>query len=313
MTTSGSVSFTQNRNEIITTALDLLNVYSSADTIAPTDIQFCSRMLNMMVSAWQAQGIHLWKKKEATLFLQLGQSSFNLGSIGDNATSDNYISATIGANAIATQTTLTLADTTGMAANDYIGIVLNNGYFQWTTIESVVNATTITIPSPGLTSATIQGNIVYSYTTKINRPLRVPSCRRNSNINQDTPMFLYSYDEYFALPNKTSTGAPTTFTYQPDLGNGILYIWPVVNNVTDYRVKFTYFSPIEDFTSALNTADFPQEWLETLTFQLAVRISHKYGRRRMAADLKNDADIMLQNLLQWDNEPASIYFQPDPY
>lgn len=310
MATSGSVDFNQTRNEIITDAFALLNVYAPSDTIKSDDMQFASNQLNKMIKAWQAQGIHLWKKKEATLFLALNQSTYTLSPTGDNAT-QSYVETTISADEATGQTTLSITSSSGMSVNDYIGIVLDSGDLQWTTISSIPTATSVVIAA-ALTDDASEDNAVYSYTTKINRPLAIYSARRNSVANQDTPMFKYAYEEYFDLPNKTAPGIPTTYTYNPQLNAGLLYVWPAAEDVSD-KIKFTYYDPIEDFDSAADTPDFPAEWLEVLTYQLAVRMSHRYGKRALIRDLKNDADFMLQNLLDWDNEEASIYFQPAKY
>ena len=69
MTTSGSVNFAINRNQIITDALEDIGAIGAGDTPDDDDIQACALKLNIMVKAWMAQGIHLWALEEATLFL----------------------------------------------------------------------------------------------------------------------------------------------------------------------------------------------------------------------------------------------------
>lgn len=310
MTVSGTVNFNLTRDEIIKDAFYYLNAYTPADTIPAHDIVYAANQLNKMVKAWEAKSIHLWTKTEATLFLALNQAAYTLTPTGANAT-ESYVSTTIGADEAAGQTTLTLTSTSGMTANDYIGIVLDSGDFQWTTISSITNATTLVVAS-ALTGAASSGNAVYAYTTKINRPLQIYSARRNSSIDQDTPLWPYTYKEYFDLPNKTSPGIPTSFTYNPQRDTGILYIWPVPSEVSD-KIKFTFARPLQDFDIASNTPDFPQEWLEVLSMQLAVRLSPRFGKRNSITAFKNDADMALQDLLSWDNEDASIYIQPAYY
>lgn len=310
MATSGSSNFNLARDQIITIAFQHINVYNEGDTIAAADMTFASNLLNMMMKSWQTGQPRLWTKTEAKLFLQLGQTEYELSSTGDNATS-NYVNTTLSADEASGQTIISLTSSTGMTVADNIGIILDDGTVQWTTISSIPDSTSVVIAA-ALTDDATSGNIVYSYTTKIDRPLQVFSCRRNSSADQDTPMFMYSYDEYFNLPNKTSTGTPTSATYNPQLNNGILYIWPSPISTTD-TINITFARPIQDMDIATNNPDFPQEWLEVLAMQLAVKLSYRYGKRREVAELKNDADILLDQLSNWDNELASIYFQPAQY
>jgi hypothetical protein len=311
MATSGSVNFNQNRNEIIQDAFGHLNIYGSEDTIDSADLLFASNQLNKMVKAWQAQSIHLWKKQEVTLFLTLSQALYTFPSSTAFATADDYVTTAIGADEAIGQTTITLTDTTGINANDYVGITLDSGDFQWATVLTVPNSTTITINN-ALTDTAAENNIVYTFTNKITRPLRVLNTRRNNSADQDVPMFIYSYQDYFNLPNKTTTGTPVAAMYSPLLDVGNFYIWPTPVTTTD-KIKFTAYTQIEDFDAATNTPDFPTEWLEVLAMQLAVRISYRYGRRKYINELKMDADDMLKNMLGWDNEDVSIQFQPAEY
>lgn len=309
MSTSGNVNLNTTRDEIIGAAFGYLNIYDPAEVIDPNDKVYAANRLNAMIKTWEAQSIHLWAKTEATLFLQINQTQYTLTLTGDHAT-NSYVETTIGADEASGQTTLTLTSTAGMTANDHIGIVLDSGYFQWTTISSITDSTTLVIAN-ALTDSATSGNAVYAYTSKINRPLQVYSCRRYNN-GQDTPLWLYAYSEYFDLPNKANPGIPTSFMYNPQRNTGLLYIWPAPEEVSDL-IKFSYARPLDIFTTATDEPDFPQEWIEVLGMQLAVRISYRYGRRNQVQALKNDADMMLQNLLDWDNEDASIYLQPARY
>lgn len=309
MSTSGTINFNQNRDGIIITAFALINVYQPTDAIDPADMEYASILLNMMVKSWESQDIHLWTKTEATLFLTLNQAQYTFP--GAQAT-NSYTPTTLSTAASMGQTALAVVSSAGMSVGDNIGIVLEAGTLFWTTISAIPDLVSVSL-SDALPSAAAAGNNVYVYTTAIQRPLRIFSCRRSSNADQDTPMFQYAYQDYFNLPNKTtSSGIPTTWTYNPQRSTGILYIWPVPSDVTD-RISFTYARALQDFDQSIDNPDFPTEWIETITFQLAVRLSHRYGKRNKIKDLKDDADDMLAKLLAYDNEPASINFQPSRY
>lgn len=310
MSTSGITNFSLNRREIIEGAFELLNIYQPGEEYDPADMQYGSKMLNSMVKTWEARRIHLWTKTEAVLFPALNQPSYTFPTT--NAT-ESYVETTISSDEAIGQTTLSVTSSDGMLTNDYIGIQLDDGTLQWTTISSVPNSTTV-IVNNALTETATEGNIVVAYTTKIGKPLQIYSARRNTYDNNiDTPLTPYSYQEYFDLPNKNSPGGyPSCWMYNPQRETGIFYLWQAPSLVTD-KIKFTYARSLQIFSTAINTPDFPQEWIEVLQFQLAIRLSHRYGKRQIARDLKNDADTMLQELLFWDSEEASIYIQPSRY
>lgn len=307
MSTSGEIDFNMTRDDIIKTAFAHLNVYKPNDSVPSADMQFANKLLNMMIKAWQQKDIHLWTKTEATLFLTLSQAAYTFP--GARAT-ESYVETELSADEASGQTILSVESSAGMTVADKIGVQLDSGALHWTTISAIPDSTSVTLAS-ALTDTAAEGNVIYVYTNVIDRPMRIFSCRRN-NSGQDTPMFQYSYQDYFNLPNKTSQGIPTSWTYNPQRSTGILYIWPTPISVLDV-VKFSYARSLQDLDTALNDPDFPTEWLEAITYQLAVRLSHRYGRRKAAQALKDDADQMLSDVIFYDNEPASIMLQPSRY
>lgn len=311
MATSGTYQMNLARDEIITLAFQHLNVYPNSAAILSGDREYAATMLNLMIKTWDTQDRHLWTLTQGTLFLALDENEYSLGETGDHATS-SYVSTTLNANAASGATTLTLVSSSGMTAGKAIGIVLDSGALQWTTISTIPGATSVTIPAPGLTGAATSGNYVYSYNSKIPRPLRIFSARRITSDSLETPLLPLSNQEYFDLSNKTTASTVTSFYYDPQLTNGKMFIWPETSDITD-RINFTFARPLQIFDIAANTQDFPSEWLLPISMQLAVLISPRYGKRELIKSFKADADEMLQNLLDFDNEDASVYFQPGQY
>lgn len=309
MATSGSISYNENMAQIIGDAYALINVFQPDEPIPNSDYQYAVRQLNRMVKHWQTQDIHIWTKSEATLFLTLNQGEYTFP--GARAT-ESYVETELSADEASGQTTLSVTSSSGMTVNDQIGILLDSGALFWSTISAIPNSTSVTIAS-ALTGDAASGNVVYSYTTAINRPLRILSGRRNSDNEQDTPLFYYAYQDYQNLPNKTTAQGPTTtISYKPLRVTGILYLWPVPTDLTD-KIKFTYIRALEDMEAALNEPDFPTEWLMPISMQLAVLLSHRVGRRANIDRLKMEADLALEAVKSYDNEPASLYFQPAMY
>jgi hypothetical protein len=305
MATSGSIVYNLTRDQIIKLAFQHLNIYAPGETIRAADNQYASDRLNMMVKAWESDGIHQWKKTEATLFLENGEKKYIFPTA--HAT-EEYGETTLSVAASSGSTSLTVVTTTEMAVNDYIGIVLDDDTLFWTQIATIPTSTTLTIDD-ALTDDAASGAIVYNYTTKIDRPLMINSCRRNYD-DQDLPMWQSSYKAYMDLPNKDVVGTPVQWTFQPLRTTALLYIWQPTDDM-GFKINFTYQKSFETFLDGADDPDFPQEWLEALVYNLAFRIAPRYGRVNVVSE--QEAERKLQKALSWDNEEASMFFQPTDY
>lgn len=308
MATSGSVNFTMDMNDIIDDALESIGKKSPNQTAKSADIVTCKRKLNMMVKSWMKQGMHLWALSEATLFLNVDDASYSLGSTGDHCT-NTYVHTTLSSDEATSSTSLGITSATGMSASDNIGIVLDDGTIHWTTISGAPGTTT-TIAT-GLASAASSGNVVFAYTTKINRPIRILSGYRRSIDDADTPVDFISRTDYADLSNKTTSGKVIQAFYNPQLTTGTLSVWPTPDLATDV-IRFWYERPLEDFDAVTDNPDFPIEWAEALCAGLAYRIATSYGLTSQEIDrLEKNAVITLDAAMGFDKENTSVFFQPD--
>lgn len=312
MARSGTIDFNVTADTIIRKALALVAERAAEIPLQNNEISDGMQDLNIMVKAWQGQGLHLWKRVEGVLFLDPGISSYLLGPDGAEATlEEDLINTELTTAAVITATTLVVTDTTGMTAGDFIGIELDDGTRQWTTIVSVDSATGLTI-TDALTAAAAIDSSVFTFTTIIERPLRIESARRH-RLGSGTEVELnkWSRQQYFAQTNKASQGTQTNFYYQPKLDNGQIYIWQTANSVNQL-LKFTFQQAIEDFDVTNNNPDFPVEWAEALIWGLAARIGHQYQVQLQKMQMiKADAEQYLDAILGFDEEVTSLDVQPD--
>jgi len=234
MSTSNSTDFNVTRDQIIAGALRMIGATAQGETPTATQVTEASEALNMLVKAWQADGMPLWGLSEYDMTLVAGQREYNIG-VGQ----------------------------------------------------------TINIP----------------------KPLRVIQIW-NTNIsgNIDTPMRVLTKQEYNTLGNKQSSGIPIQGYYNPQRDYGILSLFPVpdTNAASNYHVTIVYQRPFEDFDSASDNPDFPQEWIEALKYGLAVRLAPEYGlpleqRQLLLKEAKDVKDVALS----MGTEEGSIYFQRD--
>jgi len=313
MATSGVSTFNATRDQIILAALRKLQAISATETaVNPTLITNCAFQLNALVKSLNATGLHIWTEEEATVFLQPSQIAYTLGgTTTDNATG-SYTATTLATSAASGATSISVASTAGFGSGFFVGVVLTSGSIYWTTQNGAASGTTIPLAA-GLSGSASTGAAVYVYQTQIVRPLRVVGARRYNFASaidtQMTPPL--SRLDYRNLPNKTATGVPTQFFYDPRGGanvQGILNIWPAPADVTN-AVKMTWWRPIQDFTTPGNNPDLPQEWIDALIWNLAYKLWPEFPISQvLMGAIKEQAMISLENVAGYDREPESYYF-----
>lgn len=129
-----------------------------------------------------------------------------------------------------------------------------------------------------------------------------------SNLN----MNIYSIYQYQELSPTTSSGQPVSVFYQPLINYGKLTVWPTpdTNAAAQKTILLTYQSPLEDFTAAGQTFDFPKEWHKPVIYQLAADLAPEYGVPIMDRDaLKKEAAQFIKEAEDFGIEEASLFFQ----
>lgn len=300
--------------ELVKSSLRVIHALEEAEEPSAAQLQDGIQALNLMIKTWQKQAIHLWRKTEGVLFLNNGQSRYLLGPSGDRTCEEtDFVETRMDGAQLSGATSVTVDDTTGMAAADQIGIFVNTTLRHWTTILSVDSSTTLTITA-GLPDDTLDNATVFTFTNLIERPLRILHGRRRAGGPEvgEIPTFDLSRNYYFDLTTRnTALGLPVEHHYTPILTNGELYLWPVPNNV-DFLFKFTFSKPLADIDTNSDFTDFPQEWLDALKFNLAKKIMPEY-RLPIAErnEIKAEAEFTLETVLEFDREVSPVYIQPD--
>jgi hypothetical protein len=206
---------------------------------------------------------------------------------------------------------LSVASTAGMTAGDFIGIELDDGTRQWTTIDTVNSGVLVTLDAV-LNDSAVSGSTVFSYELGIERPMRVLSSRFADRITaSETPMNKWSRDEYFNQPDKDTAGGADNWYYSPQLGLGELYIWPIAASVRSV-LRFTYIKPAPVYGETNDQLIFPSEFFVPLKWHLAAELGPQYGlpdNRQVILETK--AATALEKALGHDSEMASLFMQPD--
>ncbi len=301
------MTLANSRNEIIIAAAGKIGVKAAGEPMSAEDQQTMAKTLDVMVKSWQGRGAKLWARKSFTLFLQPAQIEYQFGGTNTDEATESYTETTLSSAAAADDTTLSLTSSTGLAIADRIGIKLDDGTVQWTTIKIAVSITL----DDAITSAAASGNAVYFYTTKIGKILRVPDARRVQGTGSNTSeidMFSMGRDGYLQLPNKLTSGTPVQFYYEPQISSGLMHVWPAPT-VTDTFINCTGYFPLEVFSDSDDTPDFPDEWLRALIFNLAVESAPDFGGARVTPETAAIAVSSYEDALDWDQDDASIFLQ----
>jgi hypothetical protein len=313
MTTSGVTSFNVSRDDIIFMALEDIKVYApDFESLPPAAVTRANKRLNMMIKAMQAAGVGLWLNLIVTLPLKAGAQYYSLGPSGDNC------SAAMGETAIATaaiagSTTIVVDDASAIVTGQYIGIQLDDGTMQWTTVNGAPVGSAVVLAA-ALTDSAAVGNVVFSYTSKISRPIGIVEARAQDVSGNDLSMTSVSWDEYTNLPLKSSSGKVIQYCFKPDTINSKMYVWPVGDVISD-RIVMTVRTPVQDFVNTDDTPDFPVEWADALHYMLAMRLVPAYDvSDKVANRVEKLAAIALQDANNFDREQnVSVFFVPSEY
>ena len=317
MASSGSYNFATDRDTLIADAHLYIGAIGEGETPSANQVTEAARMLNMIVKLREADGMPLWAIKRGYILPFSGASSINTNSHVVVA----YDTTTLGGDEAAAQTALTVASITGFSASDQLGIELDDGSIDWTTINGAPSGTTITATA-GLTSAASSGNRVFGYTAsseRIQKPLRILHADiLQLDNNTSHPINVVSEQDYFGLGSRTTEGTPNQIYYSrvpsSDTAletNGTIFVYPRFS-AGDHVIEFTYQRPFMDFDASTDEPDFPQAFYLPIVIELAALLGPKFGvplKERVA--LFNEAAMYRAEALMTIQPEGSLFLQPD--
>jgi hypothetical protein len=132
------------------------------------------------------------------------------------------------------------------------------------------------------------------------RPYRLIEARYRSTSGIDIPMLELTRQQYVDLPDKSSSGVPTSYYLDVQRDAVNLYVWPVKATATTESIQFSHQRRFEDVDSLNDDIDIPQEWLETVAYNLADRCQPIFSTKN--ADVKATAQGLLAEAMAADQE-----------
>lgn len=316
-TTSGTFTGSPSIITLLNASLRLAQVIGSEETATGAQLANTFDACKAMCKAWQASGIHVWCEEECILFLQKGQTQYNIGAGStDHVTLySDFVQTSLTSTAAGGATTLVVGSIANILAGDQIGVQLNSEVNYWTTVSGTPSGSSVPLTA-ALPSQASAGALVFDYTTPLYRPLRVMSGRRYNYLSKiDINMQMWSRLDYANQPNKYSTGTPTAFFFDPQTGQGqwstptgIWNSWPTPQDNTN-AARFTAQRPIQDIGTLANIPDFPDEWDAAIKWNLALEIGPENGTpQEQLGIIEKQAERWYNMASQWDRESKSIRF-----
>lgn len=313
MSSSGSIDFSVSRDNILTDALIMVGAVGPDDTVPSNWTTHAARQLNKVVKALGAKRVGLWARKTGYILPVTGTNSVSLGATGGHVTL-SYVRTALAAAVADDAVSITVDSITGISNGDYIGVEMSTGDMHWTTVNGAPSGSTITLTA-GVTETCDADAYVWTYTTKLQRPLRILNAYlsdlTDSSNPSDREIEVVGKETYDFTNSKVTEGDPNILAYDPQLDNGTVYFWPRFSDGKSIIV-ISFQRPFEDFDASSDTPDFPQEWYDVLCYLTAVRLAPVYG---MASGdrttLRQEAQEALTLALENEPEEGSFFLQVD--
>ena len=325
MATSGSYDYTLTGTTFANIVAENLGVLAAGETLSSDDQTLILARLNLVAKSLSGNidlsaGLPVMTRQRVTLFMAEGQQTYLVGPASTDArASTAYGRTTIDAAEAIGQTVISVAATTDtatnpgttvtMTASDIIGVEQDDGTIFWSTISSVAAGDTVTIGT-GLDVAAAVGNYVWWFTSRAQRFVEVEAAVLRDENRNDTRLEVYrtvqEYDE--GVVDKYADGDPTAILVEPLRIATRVTLNSQPTDVTK-QIVLTVFYPQEDYDAAANDIAFPQEYLDYLTWQVALRCVPAFGAEWTPAMQANLTQAMTfaKNL---NPEVSNAYFQP---
>ena len=332
--TSGVTEYNKTGAAIVERAFNHIGVKQQGQSIQAEDAALGLDLLNSLIKSWQREGSHLWKDKEAALFLEKTRRTYTLGKqqtrVGDTtevhtvyATSGDWVQTTTTAASAASASTIDITSWTSYAGVTFdtsapgvstmkVGVENEDGDLDWYTVDSV-SSLEITITTT-ITTAVESGAHVYVYYSaeQLEKPLKIypDNMRLYQSSTNELPIWLLAWSDYTTLPDKVSTGTTVQAFYSPDIDNTELAVWPPSSTVENVLL-FRFQSPFDIFNVGTDDQDMPNEWIRPLEWALAAELGQAFGLRtdrQMYLDQK--AASLYMQALEWDQDNTSLFLSP---
>ena len=270
--------------DIITAALQEINVVAQGEPAQSGDAAFALGKLNRLLDAWAARKAYVWAVSFPTFTLVPGLLPHTIGPMGAiTATS----AAGVGAAAVATYECLNNLQN-GQSAT-VVGTGNDGGALNVTGNVQGATATQFSLPAPGAAplartpdagTVVTAGNPVPTFATPSmgQRPQRVEQATlilTDQTPQVEIPLNIRDSDWWMNQRVKAlQSNIPTDLYYQSSWPNGSLYFWPLPNAAYGCRLKL--WGAIAQFPSLAYAFSMPPGYEDAVTMSLAKNMAGGY-------------------------------------
>lgn len=311
MPLSGTTTFTMTRNDCIKASLRVLRELGAGGVPTIEDYENCNQALNIVLKAWQMRGIPLWKLMEVSFPLIPDMATYQLGLAGGSIVNEGIMIVDPGSGGTDGTWTESVLDT-GSGVDGEVEYVIDGGLI--TSVTVTAEGSGYSAPWAQFTNAAGSFEVTFAQLgLPGDRPLKFRDAWiRDDATSQDTLQLQVARQDYNQFGYKAQTGVPNQYWYDPQLGTGIVTVYPVPTALgrTFYGIVQM---PIQDMVTATDNFDLPQEWLQAIKWGLADELSLEYG---CPADVRGEvaakAAKFVDDCFGYSLEESSVYFTVDP-
>lgn len=301
MSSSGTTTYSATELDIYTDVLQTLGIIGAVETPDPNDAVLLRRKMNMLLKQWVAQadfapGLKMWTRRRGFLFFVPDQHVYSIGPSGDECADEDYASTTTTVAAATSDTTITVASVSGIAASSSIGVLLDSGSLHWTTVSGAPSGLVVTLAT-GLPSAAAVGARVFCFAAQVRNPFDIESAVFRDRDGGDSPIDPnMSLLEYEAIRVKGADGTPSGLYFQAGKTAAKVYLNRAPDDMRGV-LRFVYTSYIEDASTLSTSIDIPAEWIRAVSTQLVLDCADAFGRAVTPSmgKLRDEALAMARN------------------
>jgi hypothetical protein len=130
------------------------------------------------------------------------------------------------------------------------------------------------------------------------KPVRVISGFIRDSSGNDTPLDIWTKEEYDTISAKTTSGLPYILAYDPGLPQqasqmGTIYIYPIPDGSSSYTLYMNSQKPFTEFSAVTETMTFEQIYNEAIKYELAKRLWREYHK----TDIPQDVWVMAKEAM----------------
>lgn len=312
MPLSGVTTFNMSRNDCIKASLRVLRELGAGGVPTIEDYENCNQALNIVLKSWQLRGIPLWKLVEINFPLIPDIATYPLGLVGGIMVTEGIKINNPGSGGTDGLWTESVLDDGGSGTGGVIDYTISGGLITSITVSDGGSG----YSSPWVVLTNAAGDVDVTLVPQGlpgDRPLKFRDAWiRDNTTFQDTPQLQVARQDYNQFGYKAQTGVSNQYWYDPQLGTGVLTVYPVPATLGRTFHGIVQM-PIQDMVTATDNFDLPQEWLQAIKWGLADELSLEYG---CPADIRGEvaakAAKFVDDCFSYSMEESSVYFTVDP-